>query len=743
MAEDHYDRWLAEKMWEMIPAFYRHEDGLGENPGVLRSLVEVMARQGARLRRSQDRLWSDQFVETADDWAVPYLAELLATRLVSALNSRGRRIDVAKTIYYRRRSGTLRVLEELASDIAGWESKVVEQFRRLARSQHGLDPAPVEIGGRFRGRFSGTPPGGSADLRRVMSAEATGGPFDEFHYTPDFRRPRGRIGRPGITKLGFHLFRLESYRIERATPGVAVTAPGGVTIHTFDPSGRDIPLFCPAARAERYDDWQSALEWELPLPIRCRVLGHAEYVVTDATIAALRNETALSASDAATLLPVRNARFADEASLTAVLRSLSNAAVYDAAAFPGRYRVLLREALLAETGKHFLYPEYVSVRWAGSGGVPRENISSADLADPGALPSVPARTLALDAERGRFADLGAGGGPESVSYHYGFSGKVGAGPFPRGLLPDADRRYHFDLTGVRTLFDDPADDDGVVEIADNATYDDVRDRLEVGVLTLQAADGRRPFLQLGAAWRLRARAAGDAVLVLDGLWVGSRGAFELRLERDYESVTLRYCTFDPGGFDAAGNPLAPIELVILGHIETLIIENSILASVRVQGSGLVERVELRDSIITGLPAGQAVQLGRSELHLARVSVGGQVDVHRLHATEALLTARVRVEDTQWGCVRFSAFRSGSRLPRPYESHARSEFATTFTSRRFGDPGFYQLSGAADGALSTGAENGSEIGAFSALSNPIKAQGLADKVEEYAPFGLIPAWIAET
>ncbi|MGE5859103.1 MAG: hypothetical protein ACM34J_01020, partial [Ignavibacteria bacterium] len=138
--EDLFEIYYAEKLWEMIPSIYRHEDGVAENPGVLRSVVEVLAEQAAILRRSHDRLWDDQFIDLCDDWAVPYIADLLGTRLVSALNKRGRRIDVAKTIYYRRRKGTLRVLEELISDITGWEGKVVENFRRLGRTRHGLDP---------------------------------------------------------------------------------------------------------------------------------------------------------------------------------------------------------------------------------------------------------------------------------------------------------------------------------------------------------------------------------------------------------------------------------------------------------------------------------------------------------------------------------------------------------------------------------------------------------------------------
>src|SRR5574341_575389 len=158
---DGYDRYFAEKIWELIPACYREGDGLAERPGQLRAFVEALAEQAARLRRSQDRLWDDQFIDLCDDWAVPYIADLVGTRLVSVHNRAGRRADVAKTIYYRRRKGTLRVLDELIRDIARWDGTVVEEFRRLARTRHGLDPAPAPLAG----PATGTPPGGFADLR--------------------------------------------------------------------------------------------------------------------------------------------------------------------------------------------------------------------------------------------------------------------------------------------------------------------------------------------------------------------------------------------------------------------------------------------------------------------------------------------------------------------------------------------------------------------------------------------------
>ena len=129
-AADGYEAYFTEKLWALVPAIYRSLDGSDEQKGVVRGLIETIASQAAILRRDQDRLWDDSFIDLCDDWAVPYIGDLVGTRMISALDKRGRRIDVAKTIYYRRRKGTPRVLEELIADITPWDGTVVEAFRR-------------------------------------------------------------------------------------------------------------------------------------------------------------------------------------------------------------------------------------------------------------------------------------------------------------------------------------------------------------------------------------------------------------------------------------------------------------------------------------------------------------------------------------------------------------------------------------------------------------------------------------
>ena len=107
------------------------------------------------------QLWDDLFIETCDDWVIPYIGDLVSNNLLlrpqpdrraghraGAVHRSARpatcgraspsatRADVAKTIYYRRRKGTLPMLEELARDVTGWAAHAVEFFELLGWTQH-------------------------------------------------------------------------------------------------------------------------------------------------------------------------------------------------------------------------------------------------------------------------------------------------------------------------------------------------------------------------------------------------------------------------------------------------------------------------------------------------------------------------------------------------------------------------------------------------------------------------------
>ncbi len=681
------------------------------------------------MRRSQDRLWEDQFIEYCSQWVVPYLADLVDTRLVAALNPRGQRVDVAKTIYYRRRKGTLRVLEELIGDISAWEGKAVESFRRLARVRHGLDPQPAGLGG----RLTGTLPGGWADLRSTHGAELTDSPFDEFHHMPDFRRQAGRLGVYNIPKLAFHLFRLRAFFVEGVTPK---PRPDGLSF-SFDPSGRDIPLFMPRNRPQDWDEWASAREWEMPAPIRCRLLGNAEYAVGEALIQDLVTTLSLSAAAAAELRGVRDRRIVSEARLRETFESFTNSVEVLA---PGVFGAILAGALLPDCGKAALLPEAIAVEDAPGSVVKVEETTAAALDTWN--PAVN-KALAIDPELGRFVFPAVAPAADSrVSYYYGFSGEIGAGTYGRpevqANLPNVAAQGGGALTNALLL------DEGITQINDNATYGPLSSILSIQRFGLQAANTRRPYLALDADWVLSSGANLDAEILLDGVWLGAGGAFAVVLQGDYQSVTLRYCTLDPGGTDRDGNPIAPVMLRIEGRVQKMVIQSSILGPVMVAPGGLLEDLVVKQSILQSIDAGvKVLDAQNTAVSLDGTTLFGAVDVLRLEANSALITGLVDVTDTQAGCFRFSAAPPASRLPHPFEAYELADDDHIFTSRHFGQPGFGQMSASAPPGVQQGAENGLEMGAFNHLKYPVKLKSLQAKVDEYLPFGLIPVFIANT
>lgn len=745
MADDRFEQYFSEKIWEMIPAVYSHEDGLTENPGVLRALVEVIAKQAAVLRRSHDRIWEDQFIELCNDWAVPYIGDLVGTRMVSALNRRGRRVDVAKTIYYRRRKGTLAILEELISDITGWEGTVKESFRRLARARHLLDPLPTH----FAGRFTKTLPGGFADLRRPHAAELTGSAFDEYHHTPDFRKPRGRDGRYGIHKLAFYLHRLRAFRVS-SVMSTEITGTGGMGF-TFDPSGRDIPLFMPRNRphdpavgvsnGERdWGKWRPSYEWELPAPMRCRLLGHEEYLIEEDDIIELLEDGVLTDSLADEVRLIHGIHYSNRHYLRQALSELPGSAVLLDNSI---YLPILSFALIDNCGKSALYPDAVTVMESSGNKVAAEQIAAGNLA---AMTGNASNVRAvIDPERGRLLFVGSAPSDVTVTYHYGFSAEIGAGTYNRrsleGSVPDNQ------INGGGQIQAVSLPNNGVTQINDSAGYGPVENKNSVTSLTLQAANQERPYLRLENNWILNTGSNEDSKVVIDGIWLGGSVDVALILRGDYEQVILRHSTLDPGGEkseDKTGNVVPTVSLVIEGNVEELIIDSCITGPISVADNGFVETITIIDTIVQSRdPATLAIDLPASDIHLKRVTLIGDISGQCLWSTDSLLVGSADIANTQCGCFRFSAASEGSRLPRPYEHYWIPKQYSLHTSTRFGHPGFMQLSEVAPVEITRGAENSSEMGAFSSLLNPVRFDSLKAKVEEYMPFGLLPIYIIET
>ena len=309
-----------------------------------------------------------------------------------------------------------------------------------------------------------------------------------------------------------------------------------------------------------------------------------------------------------------------------------------------------------------------------------------------------------------------------------------------------------------------------------------------GALTINAVNAQRPLIRLpagagGIASQWIITGAAGSSLVLDGLFVSGG---DIVLRGDFQSVTITCSTLDPGtssdapdssppqvtfATSADGRPLAPTRLFIEATIQTLTLERSIAGPIQTRNSGSVQSLNVNDSIIQAIPgsappapqsppsppqtADLALALGDGDVCLSRTTILGAMSVHRLSASECILQGVTTVDDTQSGCVRFTAWARGSVLPRKYESVSIPAAAVIFTSIHFGQPSYCQLLATADlvvtpdptagvqNTISAGSQDGSEMGAFARERNPIKQRGLLIKFQEYMPVGLIPVVILVT
>ena len=104
------------------------------------------------------------------------------------------------------------------------------------------------------------------------------------------------------------------------------------------------------------------------------------------------------------------------------------------------------------------------------------------------------------------------------------------------------------------------------------------------------------------------------------------------------------------------------------------------------------------------------------------------------------TAPVIAQRLQQGCVRFSYFPRGSKLPLPYHCQPSGtvdaeRVRPIFTSLDFGDAGYGQLSKHCPDEITEGADDEAEMGAFHDLYQPQREINLCNRLDEYLRFGL--------
>lgn len=742
MVDDGYVAWYQAKLWQLLPAVYRNMDGgTPSAPGPLRELLNRIGSETATIRRSIDRLWENQSIETCDDWVVPYIGDLLATRLVSCLDARGQRLDVAKTIYYRRRAGTLGVLEELAADIAGRDARAVEFFRRLGRTRHQFDPP---IGNAF-----------------AAAAKA---------WAPMMTYAPGQIVRNGA-----NAYQCVIGGISAASGGPTGTdtsiVDGSVTWRFYDPVGSLVPAVIEGLAgansrtpAGGFADLRNAYaaantnstfdEFSYTADLRRGQQSSGWYNISHLGVFIWW----LQSFPIAGATPVSNGQTPPCFTFDPSGREMQLFAPSSrtAASFgedwvsPDEWQlpVAIREVLWDS------YPDqlYQAAFWVGLGG----GTSPAPL---------PRDQVRIHPERGVFSFVAAPPvGTILTQYHFGFMSAIGAGGFPERLLESIVSPIAVTTVSGGSGFASALSSvaaDATVQITDSQTYSGpaVPVTLPATTVVVTTTDRQRPVIRWkggGATWTITGT---GGHLVLQGVWL--QGA-DIVLAGRFESVSLRFATLDPGSSDPNGalighaidgTPLAPVHLWIEASIQTLSLQRSITGPIRTRNGGAIEEFTATDSIIQAIPtqAGgdYALQTEIGTISLARCTVLGPAAVHRLEASECILADAAIAEDTQHGCVRFSAYAQGSALHAPYRSVMVPPDAPLFVSRRFGEARYARLRRLADNIIIApqtgdtilgGAQNGSEMGAFSSEAVTLKKRGLAIKFEEYAPLGVYPVWI---
>src|SRR5512145_2884518 len=70
-----------DRLFDLLPAVYRRRDAEISYP--LRALLQVIAEQVEVVEKDIAQLYENWFIETCQDWVVPYIGDLLGWTLVA------------------------------------------------------------------------------------------------------------------------------------------------------------------------------------------------------------------------------------------------------------------------------------------------------------------------------------------------------------------------------------------------------------------------------------------------------------------------------------------------------------------------------------------------------------------------------------------------------------------------------------------------------------------------------------
>lgn len=686
-------------------------DGLTvEAGGALKDLVTVLAAQAAIVDDNLAQLYDDLFIQTCAAWAVPYIGDLIGYRAIRPIppNNATTRLDVADTIGFRRRKGTLTVLDQMAEDVTGWPAVAVEFLQRLAVSQYV--------------RNHRRPGNAIVDVHGWQSAADFDGAFDTMPRTADVRHVASGRGRYNIPNIGVFVWRLMAFggaalltvTAPAAPVAMSTAAQVGPNRYTFDPFGGDLPLINPPQPAARFQLTRRA---NVPFALR-RFALYAELEALRALAAHTIDSYSIQFFGVPPVLAVY------EADGTAIANTAI--CVCDLEDWTAPTAAGIRVAVDPELGRlMFNGPPPVPVRvaycYAFSG--PYGGGTYQRPLDPGeaAATEIPSFAAANPAawQDGVFeiADSGTHLGDIALAPVGGLV--VRAADFVRPIL----------LGGV-TIEAQPGASVTLRGIG-------IRDGIVIR---------NTPGSSSSSASSTSSATSGGAAAS------GSAAAFGSSFTLILEHCTVRgpLLWSDDGG----GALTISRSLCAALHVDERVVIH--VADSAIDGGG-------DNAIAIAGPDGISPC---GEVDLSAVTVIGGIVARETELVEdSLLTGLSSFERTQAGCVRYSYVPYGSTTPRRFRcqpdlaidaaiaaaaqggtglsaaaqqairANAAAQVAPAFVSRRAGSPGYLQLADRGPAEIAGGAESGDEMGIFRSLYNGRRESNLNVRLGEYLRIGL--------
>ncbi len=740
-----------DSLYDLLPAIHRVRDAELGKP--LQALLRAIARQADSLAGQIARQYDDWFIETCDDEMVPYFADLVALALgapaggdgngaLAAIDATWRRRQVADALLDRRRKGSFSVLEQLAFDATGWPARAIELSARalatqsVRRADVGHRPL-VDLGDGEAVNVLGTPFSPAArivDVRRLSSG-----------------RTRGYVDPAGVAVW---LWRLVAETVNRQPAAWA----GESNHYTFDPLGRDLQL-C-VAPSPRRAGTAPAGRLDVPAAIDRHAIEYRleDYYGPGRSICVFRGSKPVPRSHVliGDLAGWRHATPAEHVTIDPLRGRLAFSARH--APEEGVWVSYCYQTVGGIGGGHYARgpledvagePTYRVARRGGDGAVRELGAALAQWAKDKHAGKAPRRAVVEIGDDEVYAEhlritLGAGERLE-----------IRAAPGSRPvIIPLEERTNRPDALRVRGMPEPPEEHE---------------------------PEGRGEPKRAGGPSEPPAQGEPDAgahqpllpELVLDGVWIA--GA-PLELAGQLGVVSVRHCTLVPAvGTAKLQSPYDRRDpsLVVSASPCAVAISSSVVGRIRVESAetghdpipigatdSILDASELSGGVIEGADRRRAY----ASLTLLRTTVLGRVRVREVGTVlDSLLVGPLECERRQVGEVSFSYLAPASRtprrlgcqpdgvvsevdervahgrLPRHERERARAaeiaRVAPAFDSTRFGDPAYGRLIEAAPEALTRGAHDEGELGAYHDQWQRLRGQDLRRRLEEFAPAGI--------